>query len=86
MGLPVHSCLDYVLQALSRFPGEGREVIELSLKSPVVRNRNMAIKALNGWDGGLVSGDVINGVRLALSDPDEMVSIGAENLLRKWGV
>ena len=44
-----HSCLDYVLQDLGRFPGYGYELIEVGLKSPVVRNRNMALKALSEW-------------------------------------
>jgi hypothetical protein len=45
-----HTCLDYVLQELRRFPGHGTVFIEAGLKSPVVRNRNMAIAALSEWD------------------------------------
>lgn len=44
-----HSCLDFVLQDLRRFPGIGDKLIEAGLKSPVVRNRNMAITALANW-------------------------------------
>ena len=48
-GFEQHSCLDYVLQELHRFPGRGVELIEAGLKSPVVRNRNLAVAALAGW-------------------------------------
>lgn len=48
-GFEPHSCLDYVLQDLRRFPGRGALLIESGLKSPVVRNRNMAMNALAAW-------------------------------------
>lgn len=44
-----HSCLDFVLQDLGHYPGHGFELIKAGLTSPVVRNRNMALKALSGW-------------------------------------
>lgn len=48
-GFEQHSCLDYVLQDLRRFPGRGAVLIEAGLRSPVVRNRNMALNALAAW-------------------------------------
>lgn len=48
-GFEQHSCLDFVLQDLRRFPGMGPTLIEAGLKSPVVRNRNMAVNALAAW-------------------------------------
>ncbi len=48
-GFELHSCLDYILQDLRRFPGKGAILIETGLKSPVVRNRNMAVNALAAW-------------------------------------
>ncbi|WP_339726899.1 hypothetical protein [uncultured Gimesia sp.] len=44
-----HSCLDFILQELRRFPGHGSVLIEAGLKSPVVRNRNIAVAALATW-------------------------------------
>lgn len=44
-----HMCLDHVLQELRRFPGRGMALIEAGLKSPVIRNRNMAVVALASW-------------------------------------
>lgn len=44
-----HSALDFVVQDLGKFPGLGFGLIAVALKSPVVRNRNMAIRALAEW-------------------------------------
>jgi hypothetical protein len=44
-----HRCLDMVLQDLGAYPGKGVDVIEAALKSPVIRNRNLAIRALSEW-------------------------------------
>lgn len=44
-----HGCLDYILQELRRFPGQGKTLIEAGLKSPVIRNRKMAVAALATW-------------------------------------
>ena len=44
-----HSCLEYVLQELGKFPGHGQVLIQTGLRSPVVRNRNMAIRAMAEW-------------------------------------
>jgi hypothetical protein len=48
-GFEPHSCLDYVLQDLRRFREKGEALIAAGLKSPVVRNRNMAVAALAAW-------------------------------------
>jgi hypothetical protein len=45
-----HQALDWVLQDLRRFPGHGWRMIKAGLRSPVVRNRNMAINAFSEWD------------------------------------
>jgi len=47
-----HSCLDFILQELGRFPGHGFELIKTGLRSPVIRNRHMALKALSEWETG----------------------------------
>lgn len=44
-----HRALDFVLQDLGDFPGLGWNLVKTGLRSPVVRNRNMAIRALAGW-------------------------------------
>jgi hypothetical protein len=45
-----HQALDWILQDLRRFPHHGWRLIEAGLRSPVVRNRNMAINALAAWN------------------------------------
>ncbi len=44
-----HGELDFVLQDLGAFPGLGWNLIQAGLRSPVTRNRNMALKVLAGW-------------------------------------
>ena len=46
-----HSCLDFVIQGLDRFPGQGARLIEAGLQSPVIRNRNTALRVLSEWGG-----------------------------------
>jgi hypothetical protein len=48
-GYEAHGVLDWVLQDLKRFPGRGWELIKAGLRSPVVRNRNMALQAFLAW-------------------------------------
>lgn len=43
------SAIGAVLQDLGRFPGTGWPLVQAGLRSPVIRNRNMAIRALKGW-------------------------------------
>jgi hypothetical protein len=45
----LHGVLDLILQDLPRFPNRGWRFIKAGLSSPVVRNRNMAIRALASW-------------------------------------
>lgn len=44
-----HSALGFVVQGLARYPGLGWSLVKTALNSPVVRNRNMAIRALDAW-------------------------------------
>lgn len=48
-GFEPHQALDYILQDLPRFPEQGWTLIRAGLQSPVVRNRNFALKALLAW-------------------------------------
>jgi hypothetical protein len=49
VGGPSESNLQPVLQALSRFPGQGVDLIAASLKSRVIGVRNGAINVLDSW-------------------------------------
>lgn len=48
-GFQPHGALDFILQDLNRFPGKGWTLIKAGLRSPVIRNRNMALQALESW-------------------------------------
>jgi hypothetical protein len=67
-----HQALDWSLQALRYHPGVGGDLVVAGLRSPVIRNRNMALTALQEWprsswpDG---AGELVRGI--AASDPNE---------------
>lgn len=44
-----HSALDFILQDLGNFPGKGWDFVKAGLRSPVIRNRNMAVRTLSEW-------------------------------------
>ena len=82
-GFEQHSCLDYVLQELRRFPGYGESLIGAGLRSPVVRNRNMAIAALAAWTREKWSDGLEQSLRSAASiEPDEDVRKRMQKVLR----
>ncbi|MCB9658674.1 MAG: hypothetical protein H6726_13575 [Sandaracinaceae bacterium] len=45
----VHACLDAIVPDLASHPGAGWPAIHAALRSPVVRNRNMAVRTLAAW-------------------------------------
>lgn len=51
--------LDYILQSLDRFEGIGGKLISIGLQAKAIRNRNMAIKALEKWDTSFWPEDTI---------------------------
>jgi hypothetical protein len=58
-GYEAHGALDWLLQDLKRFPGRGWELIRAGLRSPVVRNRNMALQAFLAWPRGQWPGEAL---------------------------
>ncbi|MDQ4130951.1 MAG: hypothetical protein M3133_08195 [Actinomycetota bacterium] len=49
-GYVAHRCLGVVVQELGRFSGKGWRLIATAMRSPVVWNRNMALRALGDWE------------------------------------
>lgn len=79
----LHSCLDFIIQDLDKFPGKGNKLILTALKSPVVRNRNMAIKALNGWDKNYKNDEIKKSIIAAEKvEPNEDTKKNLNKLLR----
>jgi len=77
-----HATLDWLLQDLKRFPGRGWRLIRAGLSSPVVRNRNMAIRALAAWPLETWTGEMHSFVRDVYDiEPQERVRKSLEKLL-----
>lgn len=78
-----HQALDFIVQDLAAFPGHGWALIQASLRSPVIRNRNMAINALFGWGREHWPPDAQAVIERAYADePDADVSDRLGRLLR----
>jgi len=70
----VHSCLGFIVHELGRYPGEGWPLIAAALRSPVVRNRNMALKALYEWGQERWPAEAADALKTAeLAEPNEDV-------------
>lgn len=44
-----HNQLDFLLQELQHFPGKGWPLLRAGLRSPLIRNRHLALRALATW-------------------------------------
>ena len=78
----LHNCLGSVLQELNRFPGHGYSLIATGLKSPVVRNRNMALEALSAWGEAKWPDGTKEQLKSALEkEPDEKVRKRIEEVI-----
>ncbi len=77
-----HHALDFVLQDLRRFPGKGWALIRAGLRSPLVRNRNMALHALSAWPRISWPPDADALIhRLVADEPNERTSALARSVL-----
>jgi hypothetical protein len=66
-----HFVLDFILQDLNQYPGKGEKFILTGLQSPVIRNRNMALKALAAWDLDIRGKNIREGLERAYEmEPD----------------
>ncbi|MDP9316585.1 MAG: hypothetical protein M3R24_37985 [Chloroflexota bacterium] len=54
----IHQCIEAVVQELGHFPSVGWSLIAAALQSPVVRQRNMALRALAAWGKDRWSPDI----------------------------
>lgn len=71
-GFDSHRRLTWVLQRLGAFPGLGWPLIRAGLKSPLVANRQAALKALGSWDRTSWTTEITSTVEHALDEePDE---------------
>lgn len=77
-----HSHLGFILQELSRFPGKGWDLIRTGLRSPVVSNRNMALRALSACPRDQWEPETEMALRRALrEEPEEGVRMRIQRVL-----
>lgn len=77
-----HSALDFILQDLGNFPGKGWDFVKVGLRSPVIRNRNMAVRALSEWGQENWPDEANEHLKKAISDePEADVQNRLENVL-----
>jgi hypothetical protein len=77
-----HGHLDFVLQELGRFPGKGWPLIRAGIRSPVIRNRHMALRALSTWGRAVWPADAEETLRTALGgEPDSELRDALEAVL-----
>lgn len=82
-GYEAHSALDWMLQGLKRFPGRGWELIRAGLRSPVVRNRNMALHAFSAWPRDLWPSEALGLLQQAArEEPNANVRVRIEQAIR----
>lgn len=78
-----HNALDFVLQSLGRWPGRGTSFVRAGLRSPTVRNRNLAISTLQAWPRASWPTDALPLLNQALAEePDAAVRDRIAELLR----
>lgn len=82
-GWEPHMTLDLVLQELRRFPGHGWTFVRTGLSSPAIRNRNLAIFALDAWGRDHWPTEAVETLAHAASiEPDAAVRSRFDRLLR----
>lgn len=82
-----HHALDFIMQDLDQHEGVGQKLIESALQSPVVRNRNMALKALEAWSLASWGDSLVQRVKeLANREPDSSLKERIEKLMQEKGI
>jgi hypothetical protein len=76
-----HQAFEFVLQELDRFPGTGWSLLRCALRSPVVRHRLGALRALSHWPPDGWAAEMRAGVEECLEDPDDEVRAAAGAVL-----
>lgn len=77
-----HQHLDAILQELGRFPGLGWPLVTAGLRSPVIRNRHMAVSVLEQWGQEQWPGTCRSLLQQALqNEPEEEVKARIAALL-----
>ncbi len=96
-GFERDSCVGFIVQALKGFPslggrppipgfpGRGEEVVFAALRSRVVRNRRVAMAALEGWPAESLSPRLRDAVAALTADPNDGAREQAVTLMNSVG-
>ena len=77
-----HASLEYATTLLENFPKKGEKIVLTSLRNPVTRNRNMAIKVLDKWKQENWSSEIEKEIRhLREIEPNSDTKENIERLL-----
>ncbi|MDR6688253.1 hypothetical protein J2Y41_003839 [Arthrobacter sp. 1088] len=78
-----HHALDTIVTGLAKFPGEGWDLVETCLRSPVIRNRNMAINTLEAWTPTHWGPNVLTALlRAHAAEPDDKLRQRLDSLIK----
>ena len=76
--------LDVIVSRLDAHPGKGWPLIRVALSNATIRNRNMALNALEAWPVEAIPSQAYEAVRDALRiEPDEKIRDRLRQVLRK---
>jgi hypothetical protein len=76
-----HTALDWTLRALRHHPGLGGDLLLAALRSPVTRNRNMALQALEQWPRPTWPAGTHEALTtVAITDPNDRTRLTAQAL------
>lgn len=77
-----HNIVGDVVARLDEFPGLGADLVELMFRSPVTRNRFIALRTLKAWPADALTETLLAALESAATlDPDERVREEAAELL-----
>jgi len=77
-----HECLDVVLSGLAAWPAKGWPLVQAALASPVVRNRNLALRTLDCWGRPAWPEDAVRTLQVARQrEPEVEVRRRIERIL-----
>lgn len=83
-GYEAHMSVDAVLGHIQGRPGKAPEVVLAALRSPVVRNRNGALRALANWPrDAWPDGSIAHITEIAARDPNDKTREQAQALLER---
>ncbi|QSB14187.1 hypothetical protein JQS43_22135 [Natronosporangium hydrolyticum] len=82
---PPHYILDLIVSRLNGHPGKGWPLIRVAMGNPIIRNRNMAVRALTAWPPETVPDHIVTTLRRAsLLEPDPAIRDTMHQLLSTW--